>query len=344
MKREAEEMKGKIYTLRTQKMETDRRLIEMQSTVDSLKDEHKTMETALQEKRNETESPQLAALKQNLLEKELEIQNLKRRLEYQAEVLCVKKKDDSLDPALNVTDKTDASELEGGLLNMSNNSTVGQNLTLDFDGSVVDENVSQEQNGTSFSALREQKVMAEVNSTESTHVQVEQRDQNIEMKTEKLEEDEVNSRGGVKLEVLKTRSPLRSRHRKRGHGRLIRTKGKRWRTHAKVSDSETNGVNVTEDSDHPENRDVDTSQQVEQSHEVLMSNDSANTSMKVNTENVNVRISSISNANKQQLVQEDEEVGDRYEPETDDEPLKAATSDLEEDKQEYKTDIDESEF
>ncbi|GKV11330.1 hypothetical protein SLEP1_g22594 [Rubroshorea leprosula] len=57
MKRKAEDMKANINSLRNERMELDRRLLEMQSIIDSFKDEQKTIESALEEKRNEIKMP-----------------------------------------------------------------------------------------------------------------------------------------------------------------------------------------------------------------------------------------------------------------------------------------------
>lgn len=94
VKSKNEEMKAKIYSLRTKKMELDRRLLEMQSTIDSLKDEQRTMEIAIEEKQNEIkmlraqdqisnekENNQVAALVESLKQKEAEIEDLKRCLQ-----------------------------------------------------------------------------------------------------------------------------------------------------------------------------------------------------------------------------------------------------------------------
>ncbi|KAJ6349027.1 hypothetical protein OIU77_006585 [Salix suchowensis] len=96
MKRKTEEMKVKIYSLRTQKMELDRRQLEMQSTIDSIKDEQKIMESSLEEKQNEIKmlkemnidaekgNLQMADLIESLKQKEAEIENLKHHLENPA--------------------------------------------------------------------------------------------------------------------------------------------------------------------------------------------------------------------------------------------------------------------
>ena len=107
MKRKNEEMKAKIYSLRNQKMELDRRILEKQTTIDSLKDEKRTMESALEEKQKEfkmlrekeidpgKENPQLITLMESLKQKEAEIEDLKQRLEYPVKVWSVSTDDPS---------------------------------------------------------------------------------------------------------------------------------------------------------------------------------------------------------------------------------------------------------
>ncbi|KAF5481207.1 hypothetical protein F2P56_001876 [Juglans regia] len=114
MKRKNEEMKAKIYSLRTQKMELDRRILEKQSTIGSLKDEQKAMESALEEKQNEIkmlrvkeidpgkENPHVIALMESLKQKEAEIEDLKHRLEYPVKVWSLSA-DDPSNPPVNST-------------------------------------------------------------------------------------------------------------------------------------------------------------------------------------------------------------------------------------------------
>lgn len=107
-------MKVKIYSLRTQKMELDRRIMEKQSTIDSLKDEYRALESAITEKQNEIEllrgketdpekeSPQVVSLTESLKQKEAEIEDLKHRLEYPVKVWSVST-DDPSSPPMNLT-------------------------------------------------------------------------------------------------------------------------------------------------------------------------------------------------------------------------------------------------
>ncbi|KAL7216085.1 hypothetical protein ACSBR1_028096 [Camellia fascicularis] len=107
-KKKTEEMKAQIYSL-------DSRILEMQSTISSLKDEQRTMESSLEEKQNEIqllrekeketgkEDPQVIALTETLKQKEAEIEGLKHRLEYPIKVWSVST-DDPSNPAVNLTE------------------------------------------------------------------------------------------------------------------------------------------------------------------------------------------------------------------------------------------------
>lgn len=91
-------MKEKMYVFRTQKMELDSAVLEMQSTVGSLKDEMRAMESAVQEKDNELKmlhekimeasrkDPEEVPLREILKLKEAEIEDLKQRLEKQVNI------------------------------------------------------------------------------------------------------------------------------------------------------------------------------------------------------------------------------------------------------------------
>ncbi|KAF5741484.1 hypothetical protein HS088_TW10G00482 [Tripterygium wilfordii] len=114
-------MRAKMYFLRNQKMELDSRLLEMQSTIVSLKDEQKAMESALEEKQNEIkilreargtfgeENPEVIALTDSLKQKEDEIQDLRHHLEHPAKVWSVST-DDPSNPTPNLTASNDASQ------------------------------------------------------------------------------------------------------------------------------------------------------------------------------------------------------------------------------------------
>ncbi|KAI3457229.1 hypothetical protein Pfo_013892 [Paulownia fortunei] len=92
VKRKTEEMKMKIYNLQAQRTELNGRILDLQSTISSLKNEQRTMELAFQEKQNEAkllrekyievkdQNPRVTALTEILRQKESEIEDLKHRL------------------------------------------------------------------------------------------------------------------------------------------------------------------------------------------------------------------------------------------------------------------------
>ncbi|XP_057507303.1 uncharacterized protein LOC130790325 [Actinidia eriantha] len=120
-KRKKEEMKAKLYSLRIKKTVLDNRILELQSTISSLKDEQRTIESALEEKQTEikslrekeietnNENPQVVALTETLKQKEAEIEDLKHRLEYPVKVWSVGT-DDPSNTAVNVTQMASINE------------------------------------------------------------------------------------------------------------------------------------------------------------------------------------------------------------------------------------------
>lgn len=106
------ELKAKMYSIRTQKMKLDRTVVEMKSTIDSLKEELKTMEAALEEKQNETkmlmrvsgdqnnENPRVMELVESLKQKEAELEDLKHGFEYKVWSVST---DDPSNPSANLT-------------------------------------------------------------------------------------------------------------------------------------------------------------------------------------------------------------------------------------------------
>ncbi|KAK8529629.1 hypothetical protein V6N12_060406 [Hibiscus sabdariffa] len=114
MKRRGEETSAKIYYLRNQKMELDRRLMETIARIGSLEEEQKAMESTLEEKSNEikqlrdkdmdtgNENPQVIALMATLRQKEAEIEELKHPLDPRVRVQSVST-DDASNSLVNMT-------------------------------------------------------------------------------------------------------------------------------------------------------------------------------------------------------------------------------------------------
>lgn len=94
-RKKIEEMKNKVYSLRTQKLGLDRRLLEMESTISALKDERKVIELTLEEKKNEIQMltsgtnsstgdpPRVTALRSVIKMRDEEIEDLKFHLKKQ---------------------------------------------------------------------------------------------------------------------------------------------------------------------------------------------------------------------------------------------------------------------
>ncbi|KAJ4976901.1 hypothetical protein NE237_002007 [Protea cynaroides] len=114
VKRKMEEMKTKIYSLRTQKTELNNRIVEMQYMTASLKQEHRVLESALEKMQNENkilrgrnigsakENPEIRALRELLKQKESEIKEMKHHLEKPAKIWSVSA-DDPSNPPVNLT-------------------------------------------------------------------------------------------------------------------------------------------------------------------------------------------------------------------------------------------------
>ncbi|KAJ9686654.1 hypothetical protein PVL29_015498 [Vitis rotundifolia] len=109
-----EELKAKILSLKSQNIELHSRVMEMQSTIASLRDEHKTLEMAFDEKQTEVkmlqeretdsikENPEAIALKEILKQREAEIEDLKQHLKSLVNVRSVST-DDPSNPPVNLT-------------------------------------------------------------------------------------------------------------------------------------------------------------------------------------------------------------------------------------------------
>ncbi|XP_014493676.2 uncharacterized protein LOC106755956 [Vigna radiata var. radiata] len=244
-----EEIKGKIYALRSQKMELSRTVVEMQSTLDSLKDEQKLMETAFEEQQNELRLMQekvgkvgqggseLVALRENLKHKEAEIEDLKRRLESPVndhpatfpEIVTANGTKQAQDESEKEEDTSESVKHEGD----DNEDASKSELTESKDGGVASE-IKDE-------IWTEREIgKANKNSQSDGDGVVKYNDDaevvyGREKKTRSEEhsgqvEDITDSGGQVKQ--------LAEMKRKHGHAR--RTKGKRWRTTVNSSLMENN--------------------------------------------------------------------------------------------------------
>ncbi|KAJ4981352.1 hypothetical protein NE237_032189 [Protea cynaroides] len=118
VKRKIEEMRTKIDSLGIQKMELHDRILEMQSMTASLKQEHRALEAALENKQNENqilrekeisstkENPEIISLRELLKQKEAEIEEIKHHHEKPVNIWSVSADDPSNPPANLTTTET----------------------------------------------------------------------------------------------------------------------------------------------------------------------------------------------------------------------------------------------
>ncbi|KAI3832934.1 hypothetical protein MKW98_025818 [Papaver atlanticum] len=136
MKKKVVELKGKAHSLRTQKMDLNNKIMGWQSTAASLKEEARVMEVELEEKKNELrllkqkemnssqDISQVSALTALLKQKEIELQEMKDRLEKPVNVWSV---DDPSNPHVNLTATEQVVNAES--LPSKNGESTGQNAT-----------------------------------------------------------------------------------------------------------------------------------------------------------------------------------------------------------------------
>ncbi|XP_042520244.1 uncharacterized protein DDB_G0290685-like [Macadamia integrifolia] len=154
-KRKMEEMKAKIFSLRTQKTQLNNRIGDMQSVTTSLKQEHMALESALEKLQNENrvlrvkdvssdrENPEMIALRELLKQKESEIQEMKLRLEKPTQIWSVSADDPSKPPVNLATTGTTVEENENEV-SMSKE----ENVTAEYQQLQESMNVKDGQNST----------------------------------------------------------------------------------------------------------------------------------------------------------------------------------------------------
>ncbi|KAF5754477.1 hypothetical protein HanRHA438_Chr17g0802041 [Helianthus annuus] len=92
-KRKNQDLNAKLYSLRTQKIELTNKMMEMRSIIGSMKDEHRALELAIDEKQNE------------INQKETEIKDLKNSRKMPPKIWSVGS-NDTLNYRLNVTERS----------------------------------------------------------------------------------------------------------------------------------------------------------------------------------------------------------------------------------------------
>ncbi|KAL4320148.1 hypothetical protein GQ457_18G014570 [Hibiscus cannabinus] len=271
LKKKADETKAKMSSLRMQKMDVDLRLMEMQSTIDSLKDEQKAMESELEDKLNEIKllrhkemgsgnrNPQVIALLPTLKQEEAQIQDLNNLLNSTDRVW-------SSSPPINLTiteQKTELRSEDGGVHESStheagDNSTKGQygNDTRSGYPQEEDNRESGNEKGMYIKGREQQLQNLEKNHARATAT-MDQMDEcgngsSFTRQPGKLKSSHQESEiSGNKLEIKDSSSKISSLAEAERFGNLSTTKGKTWRILArkrflkKKVDSEIDGVEST---------------------------------------------------------------------------------------------------
>ncbi|KAJ8424411.1 hypothetical protein Cgig2_032082 [Carnegiea gigantea] len=220
-RKKIEAMKTEVYSLRSQKLDLDRRLSELESTISTLRDERKVIESALEEKKNEIKVltgggmnstrkliSEVDSLKEIIKMKEAETEDLRHQLQNPVNTSFTgnsikdkgKIRNDSINPKEN-----------GHIIN-------GEAQKLRDGESVLIGRDENEENKAADSRSNHGLKIAEQTANEtSTDLYGETGDQENQGYT-------IFSRGGLKLEMSEEfESGLGSR------GRRRHSKGKRWR-------------------------------------------------------------------------------------------------------------------
>ncbi|KAF3443849.1 hypothetical protein FNV43_RR13539 [Rhamnella rubrinervis] len=261
VKRKNEEMKAKIYALRTRKMELDRKLLEMQSTIDSLKDEQRTMEVAFEEKQSEIkllrlkeinvgttadqsdQNSQMTALIESLKQKDAEIEDLKHRLlHYPVQVWSVSS-DDPSNPSVNLTVTAESGEktMTGSEEGSGNISVTKEGETKRVGG--IENRVEEDSNMREMMDKKVQRIEDGNSKRNENEATSDNRGKVIDLKTVDGEGFETKRNGqlgkvddpqGKGQELLWNSKGNNAWSTMRGkHGSMSNTKGKRWKLIAK---------------------------------------------------------------------------------------------------------------
>lgn len=235
-------MKAKIYSLRNQKLEFDRRLVEMQSTIDSLKDEQKTMEVAIEEKQNEiemlrlkemataeTENSQLTDLVESLKQKDAEIEDLKKRLQHPVNTSS---DDDPSNPSVNLAATGKEKTAEGDEKIVTGAKSENSQHQRIEDGGSRGEKQGQRKKSEGF---KDNNIAANETFSDSGGKDIVENGELGKLENARGESEEIveKSNGGMKLNRQEN-SENNAWPMKRGkHGSFSNTKGRRWRLIAK---------------------------------------------------------------------------------------------------------------
>lgn len=249
-------------------MELARTIVEMQSTMDSLKDEQKLMESVFEEKENELRTMQekgsnlgqgggseIFALTENLKQKEAEIEDLKRRLETPSVKTYPVSTDDfpKIVTANNGTTEGQNEETDNDSKGKDENSRESAKYGGEGDKHITNEDASK----SKLTEFRDGEAIAEIKDEIRINEELGKKNEDPQdsATAKDIEAEEVEDRekktigeeqqgqlenttdGGRQDSNVKQLAGV-----KRKHGRSSRTKGKRWRAIVRNRLREINGV------------------------------------------------------------------------------------------------------
>ncbi|TYK02167.1 Micronuclear linker histone polyprotein-like protein [Cucumis melo var. makuwa] len=231
-----EDMTAALYLLRSQKMELDRRLLELQSTIDSLRDEQKITSVALQEKQREikalrekeidsgNDNPQVVALTQSLKQKEDELEELRRRHKSPGAIAA----NDSSDPR---GDSTMSEEKRDQLLESGNGKGESESMDNNRGGSTstgfheIETQKLEETHEGEEERQKQEKLGDEGENANGREVEGETKITNEHKEKEGGDFEEVENGRANKI----ARSEIRMKTETGKYGNTRKIRGKRWR-------------------------------------------------------------------------------------------------------------------
>ncbi|OIW06039.1 hypothetical protein TanjilG_11726 [Lupinus angustifolius] len=267
-------MKANLYSLRSQKMELDRNVLELQSTMDSLKDEQKVMESAFEETQNELRIMQqksiglgdseTIALKENLKQKEAKIKDLKEHLEIQFKSRTISINDSSIFPETVTVNTTMAAEYKTVNVTIEKDEHSGDSAKYGGGAKHIINEVASKSKSTIKDGVFTIELQDEIQNDEK-HIKKNEHPQDdggtgvtekdikaevVEVGEKKVIKEEqpiqlkgIADGGGQHFNVKQLEDNPSAAGVKRKHSHLIsRTKTKRWRTIVKNSLMENNVI------------------------------------------------------------------------------------------------------
>ncbi|XP_045833664.1 uncharacterized protein DDB_G0283697-like [Trifolium pratense] len=228
LSRKNEETKAKLYALSSQKMELARTIAEMKSTMNSLKDEQKLIESAFEEKQKELRMMQ--ERRSNLGQRGSQrISSRKYRKKKEAEIEV------SVDEHPTIFDQIVAENGKMEAQNRTQNDNHEKDENSKYEGDESKSKLTDFKDGEVTAELQEEiKTNEELGKKNNDprddvatakDIEAEEMDYKKAISEEHQRKLEMNTDGGKQVSNAKQLSGV-----KRKHGHLSKTKGTRWRT------------------------------------------------------------------------------------------------------------------